>query len=91
MLVLFLYIFQVFFRAGALALMEEKRDDIVTLLIRKLQGACFGHIKRKIYNKKKQQRWEHLIYNKSNLFYNNRLQTVQTSKDLKAAQSSELH
>merc|ERR1712088_106184 len=46
---------KVFFRAGALALMEEKRDDIVTLLISKLQGACFGHIKRKLYNKKKQQ------------------------------------
>merc|ERR1712086_969069 len=29
----------VFFKAGALALLEEKRDDIVQQLIRKLQGA----------------------------------------------------
>merc|ERR1711881_268034 len=33
---------KVFFRAGALALLEEKRDDIVQMLIRKLQGACIG-------------------------------------------------
>merc|ERR1711962_1035131 len=33
---------KVFFRAGALALLEEKRDDIVTLLIRKLQGQLRG-------------------------------------------------
>ncbi len=47
---------KVFFRAGSLALLEEKRDDIVTLLIRKLQGASYGHIKRKIYKKKAEQR-----------------------------------
>merc|ERR1712088_175726 len=35
---------KVFFRAGALALLEEKRDDIVTLLIRKMQGQIRGHI-----------------------------------------------
>ena len=43
-----------------MALLEEKRDDIVTLLIRKLQGACYGHIKRKIFKKKKEQRYVYL-------------------------------
>ena len=47
---------KVFFRAGALALMEEKRDDIVQQLIRKLQGACLGYQKRKVYAVKAQQR-----------------------------------
>merc|ERR1711988_309454 len=47
---------KVFFRAGALALLEEKRDDIVQQLIRKLQGACIGYGKRKIYAVKAQQR-----------------------------------
>ena len=45
-----------FFRAGALAMLEEKRDDIVMLLIRKLQGTLYGRLKRRIYNKKKDQR-----------------------------------
>ena len=45
-----------FFRAGALAMLEEKRDDIVMLLIRKMQGALYGRLKRKAYNKKKDQR-----------------------------------
>ena len=47
---------KVFFRAGALALLEEKRDDIVQQLIRKLQGACIGYGKRKVYAVKAQQR-----------------------------------
>merc|ERR1712088_87203 len=47
---------KVFFRAGALALLEEKRDDIVTLLIRKLQGQLRGHLRRKDFTKRKQQR-----------------------------------
>ena len=50
------YEFKVFFRAGALALLEEKRDDIVTLLIRKMQGQIRGHIRRKDYKKRKEQR-----------------------------------
>ncbi len=45
-----------FFRAGALALLEELRDDIVVKLIRKMQGACYGNIKRKVYKKRKMQR-----------------------------------
>ena len=39
-------------------MLEEKRDDIVMLLIRKMQGALFGRLKRKVYNKKKDQRLE---------------------------------
>ena len=48
---------QVFFRAGSLALLEEKRDDIVTLLIRKLQGEIRGFMRRKDYKKRYQQRF----------------------------------
>jgi len=48
---------QVFFRAGALALLEELRDDIVMLLIRKMQGMCTGFIRRKDYSKRKAQRY----------------------------------
>ncbi|XP_071744793.1 myosin heavy chain, muscle-like [Lepeophtheirus salmonis] len=47
---------KVFFRAGALAVLEEKRDDIVTLLIRKLQGTVYGHLKRKEYKIRYQQK-----------------------------------
>merc|ERR1712241_930203 len=47
---------KVFFRAGALAFLEELRDGIVLKLVRWLQGQCFGHIKRKVYNKKYDQR-----------------------------------
>merc|ERR1712025_744873 len=37
----------VFFRAGALAGLEEARDDIVLMLLRKLQGQVYKHIKYK--------------------------------------------
>merc|ERR1719309_1810727 len=46
----------VFFRAGALAFLEEKRDDIVLKLLRMMQGQVFKHIKTKIYEKKRDQR-----------------------------------
>merc|ERR1712168_164098 len=46
----------VFFRAGALAFLEEKRDDIVIKLLRMLQGQAYKHIKTKIYEKKRDQR-----------------------------------
>ena len=45
-----------FFRAGALAMLEEKRDDIVVALISKLQGQAYGHMKRKDFAKRKAQR-----------------------------------
>merc|ERR1712168_966446 len=47
---------KVFFRAGALAALEEARDNIVLKLVRYLQGQCYGHFKRKIFNKKRDQR-----------------------------------
>ena len=48
---------KVFFRAGALAALEEARDEIVLRLVRWMQGQCFGYIKRKwVYQKKWDQR-----------------------------------
>merc|ERR1719191_495647 len=47
---------KVFFRAGALAFLEELRDGIVLKLVRWLQGQCFGHIRRKVYSIKYDQR-----------------------------------
>ena len=47
---------KVFFRAGALAGLEEDRDSIVLKLVRWLQGECFGNIRRKAYQKKYDQR-----------------------------------
>merc|ERR1711997_885456 len=46
----------VFFRAGALAALEEARDGIVLKLVRYMQGQCFGLIRRKAYQKKHDQR-----------------------------------
>ena len=47
---------KIFFRAGVLGYLEELRDEIVSKLIRYLQGACYGYIRRKVYNFKKMQR-----------------------------------
>merc|ERR1712190_613132 len=47
---------KVFFRAGALAGLEEDRDNIVLKLVRWMQGQCYGHIKRQVYQKKFDQR-----------------------------------
>merc|ERR1719361_410256 len=46
----------VFFRAGALAALEEARDGIVLKLVRWLQGECYGRVQRKAYQKKADQR-----------------------------------
>merc|ERR1711884_476525 len=46
----------VFFRAGALAALEEARDQIVLKLVRWLQGEAYGRIRRKVYQKKEDQR-----------------------------------
>jgi len=46
----------VFFRAGALAGLEEKRDDIVIKLVRWLQGEAYRNIRGKVYQKKHDQR-----------------------------------
>merc|ERR1712055_581757 len=46
----------VFFRAGALAGLEEARDDIVMKLIRYLQGEMLSIIRGRVYAKKRDQR-----------------------------------
>merc|ERR1712165_277852 len=47
---------KVFFRAGALAALEEARDNIVLKLVRYLQAECYGFQKRKEFTKKRDQR-----------------------------------
>ncbi len=47
---------KVFFRAGALAGLEEARDNIVLKLVRWMQGQCYGIVRRKVYQKKQDQR-----------------------------------
>merc|ERR1712141_937588 len=47
---------KVFFKAGALAGLEECRDDIVTKLVRHMQGQALGHMRRKVYQQKYDQR-----------------------------------
>jgi myosin heavy chain 6/7 len=46
----------VFFRAGALAFLEENRDDIVIRLLRNLQGEIFKRLRSRVYIKKRDQR-----------------------------------
>merc|ERR1719245_431610 len=46
----------VFFRAGALAMLEEKRDDIVLKLVRFLQGEVLKRMRNVIYERKRGQR-----------------------------------
>jgi len=47
---------KIFFRAGVLGYLEEVRDEVVTKLTRKMQGAIYGNIRRKDYEKRLQQR-----------------------------------
>merc|ERR1712223_2278624 len=46
----------VFFRAGALAALEEARDDIVLKLVRGMQGEIYGRFGRREYQKRFDQR-----------------------------------
>jgi myosin heavy subunit len=46
----------VFFRAGALAFLEEKRDEIVIKLVRFIQGEVLKRIRTAVYEKKRDQR-----------------------------------
>merc|ERR1719323_2008379 len=46
----------VFFRAGALAALEEARDQIVLKLVRFLQGEALKRLRGKVYQKKSDQR-----------------------------------
>merc|ERR1739848_155073 len=47
---------KVFFRAGALADLDEHRDNIVLKLVRWMQGQCYGYTKRQVYQVKFDQR-----------------------------------
>ena len=47
---------KVFFKAGALAALEEARDDVVMGLLRFTQAQCYGYIRRKVYQQKHDQR-----------------------------------
>ena len=46
----------VFFRAGALAGLEEARDDLVIKWVRKIQGEVFKRYRGMVYAKKRDQR-----------------------------------
>jgi len=46
----------IFFRAGALGMMEELRDGIVFVLIRKIQGEVLKRVRVPVYNQKYEQR-----------------------------------
>ena len=46
----------VFFRAGAMALLEEERDNIVLTLVRKLQGEILKRFKTREFCKRRDQR-----------------------------------
>ena len=47
---------KVFFRAGALAALEEARDEIVLKLVRWLQGRMYGFLQRRVFQVKSDQR-----------------------------------
>merc|ERR1711997_230095 len=47
---------KVFFGAGALAGLEEARDEIVLKLVRWMQGQCLGKIRRSVYQQKADQK-----------------------------------
>ena len=46
----------VFFRAGALAGLEEMRDELVIKLVRKLQGEVLKRVRGYVFGKKRDQR-----------------------------------
>ena len=46
----------VFFRAGALALLEEMRDDILLKLLRMIQGEIYKRVKNVSWIKRRNQR-----------------------------------
>merc|ERR1719385_552430 len=47
---------KVFFRAGALAKLEEARDEIVIKLVRWLQAECFKNLRMRVFAVKRDQR-----------------------------------
>jgi myosin heavy subunit len=46
----------IFFRAGALAGLEETRDNVVIKLVRKIQGEVLLRVRKRVYAQKAQQR-----------------------------------
>merc|ERR1712013_737873 len=46
----------VFFRAGALAFLEELRDELVIKWVRKIQGEVLKRVRGRVYEKKRDQR-----------------------------------
>ena len=46
----------VFFRAGALAYLEELRDELVIKWVRKIQGEVLKRIRYRVFEKKRDQR-----------------------------------
>ena len=46
----------VFFRAGALAFLEENRDGLVIKLLRMMQGEVFKRLRTKVYEQRRDQR-----------------------------------
>merc|ERR1719429_488955 len=46
----------VFFRAGALAYLEELRDELVIKWVRKIQGEVLKRVRGRVYEKKRDQR-----------------------------------
>ena len=46
----------VFFRAGSLGRLEEARDQLVNVWVRKIQGKVLKRVRGKVYQKKFDQR-----------------------------------
>ena len=51
-----LHVLVIIYRAGALAYLEEIRDELVIKLVRKLQGEVYRIVRGKVYQKKYDQR-----------------------------------
>ena len=51
-----LHVLMIIYRAGALAYLEEIRDELVIKLVRKLQGEVYRIVRGKVYQKKYDQR-----------------------------------
>ena len=52
----------VFFRAGALAYLEELRDELVVKWVRMIQGEVLKRVRGRVFAKKRDQRLAHMIY-----------------------------
>ena len=50
----------VFFRAGALAYLEELRDELVVKWVRMIQGEVLKRVRGRVFGKKRDQRWAHI-------------------------------